>query len=135
FLFLRRATEALWPSAFVAALFAWHPLHVESVAWLSERKDVLCALFWMLTLWAYARYATVPSPRNYMTALGFFVLGLMSKPMIVTLPFVLLTLDYWPLQRKPETGWRQLMLEKIPFLLLAGLMSAVAVWSQRGATS
>jgi Flp pilus assembly protein TadD len=105
FLVLNRMTKALWRSAMVAALFAWHPLHVESVAWISERKDVLSAFFWMLTLWAYVRYAeeckrqNAKGKRFYVLALVFFVLGLMSKPMLVTLPFVLLLLDWWPLQR------------------------------------
>ena len=112
FLLLRRMTGAFWRSAMVAALFAWHPLHVESVAWLSERKDVLCTVFWMLTLWAYLRYAeeskaqiSGSDPRHrrgvvhYLLAVGFFVLGLMAKPMLVTLPFVFLLLDWWPLGR------------------------------------
>jgi Flp pilus assembly protein TadD len=90
---------ALWPSAFVAALFAIHPLHVESVAWISERKDVLSGLFFMLTLGAYVRYARQPSPARYVMMSILFGLGLMSKPMLVTLPFVLLLLDYWPLGR------------------------------------
>ena len=117
FLLLNQLTGALWRSAFVAALFAWHPLHVESVAWASERKDVLSAFFWMLTLLAYVRYAQPtstsgecrvqngasrvtchPSPHFYFLALFFFACGLMSKPMVVTLPFVLLLLDFWPLR-------------------------------------
>ena len=91
FLLLERMTRAFWRSALVAALFAWHPLHVESVAWLSERKDVLCTVFWMLTLWAYIRYAEECKMQNakrkniYVLALVFFVLGLMAKPMLVTL--------------------------------------------------
>src|ERR1035441_6031482 len=122
FLLLRRMTGALWRSALVAALFALHPLHVESVAWASERKDVLSAFFFLLTIWAYARYAEVQSPkpkvqspetrntqhatpttlhapRYYALSLLFFALGLMSKPMLVTMPFVLLLIDYWPLRR------------------------------------
>src|ERR1035438_4678131 len=120
FLLLNQLTGALWRSAFVAALFAWHPLHVESVAWASERKDVLSAFFWMLSLMAYARYAQKrsrvesresranaavqaldprPSTLDYLLALFFFACGLMSKPMVVTLPFVLLLLDFWPLNR------------------------------------
>ncbi|MGA2544755.1 MAG: tetratricopeptide repeat protein [Verrucomicrobiota bacterium] len=105
FLVLNRMTKALWRSAMVAALFAWHPLHVESVAWISERKDVLSAFFWMLTIWAYVRYVEGCKTPNakcrtfYGLALFFFALGLMSKPMLVTLPFVLLLLDWWPLQR------------------------------------
>src|SRR6202035_4066175 len=88
-----------WRSAFVAALFAIHPLHVESVAWISERKDVLSAVFFMLTLGAYIRYAHRPSVTSYLLVLLLFALGLMSKPMLVTVPFVLLLLDYWPLGR------------------------------------
>ena len=99
FLVLRRMTKALWPSAFVAALFALHPLHVESVAWVAERKDVLSTLFWLLTMGAYIFYVERPGYRRYLPVLGFFALGLMSKPMLVTLPFVLLLLDYWPLGR------------------------------------
>ena len=99
FLLLKEMTGAMWRSAFVAALFAWHPLHVESVAWASERKDTLSAFFWLLTLLAYARYAKKPSVAGYLLALLFFACGLMAKPMVVTLPFVLLLLDYWPLGR------------------------------------
>jgi Tfp pilus assembly protein PilF len=105
FVVLDRMTKAFWPSAMVAALFAWHPLHVESVAWISERKDVLSVFFWMLTLWAYVRYVEewkAQSGRRrifYWLALFFFALGLMAKPMLVTLPFVLLLLDWWPLGR------------------------------------
>jgi hypothetical protein len=99
FLILRRMTKTLWRSAFVAALFALHPLHVESVAWAAERKDVLSTLFWLLTLGAYAYYVERPGYRRYLPVLVFFVLGLMSKPMLVTIPFVLLLLDFWPLGR------------------------------------
>ena len=102
FLILRRMTKTLWPSAFVAALFAIHPLHVESVAWIAERKDVLSTFFWMLTMGAYSYYVEHPGFRRYFFVLLFFVLGLMAKPMLVTLPFVLLLLDYWPLQRFQE---------------------------------
>jgi protein O-mannosyl-transferase len=108
FLVLCRMTKALWRSAFVAALFALHPLHVESVAWVAERKDVLSAFFFMLTMGAYVRYVERPDIRRYIPLLVFFVLGLMSKPMLVTLPFVLLLLDYWPLGRldsaKPDVS-------------------------------
>ena len=99
FLVLKQMTGALWQSAFVAALFAIHPLHVESVAWIAERKDVLSAVFFMLTLAAYARYARAPSVPRYLVVALLFAFGLMSKPMLVTLPFVLLLLDYWPLNR------------------------------------
>jgi protein O-mannosyl-transferase len=99
FLLLRQMTGAFWQSAFVAALFAVHPLHVESVAWVSERKDVLSGVFFMLTLWAYTRYVQARSIGRYLKVALFFVLGLMSKPMLVTVPCVLLLLDYWPLNR------------------------------------
>jgi hypothetical protein len=105
FAILRRMTGAFWRSAMVAALFAWHPLHVESVAWVAERKDVLSTFFWMLTIWAYVRYVEEVRIQNtgsksfYALALVFFALGLTAKPMLVTLPFVLLLLDWWPLRR------------------------------------
>ena len=103
FLALRRMTGALWPSAWVAAVFAIHPLRVESVAWVAERKDVLSGLFFMLTLWFYARYAERPASwGRYLLVVASFALGLMAKPMLVTLPFVLLLLDYWPLGRLDE---------------------------------
>ena len=117
FLVLRRMTGALWPSAFVAALFALHPTHVESVAWASEKKDVVSTLFWILTIGAYARYARQASARPYALVLMLFTAGLLAKPMLVTLPFVLLLLDYWPLGRccgDPSTSrpWTVLVLEK-----------------------
>src|ERR1017187_8277318 len=176
FLVLRRMTQAFWRSAAVAALFALHPWQVETVAWVAERKNVLSTLFFMLTLWAYARYAEVqsleskaqsPKPkvardaavleaacntqhatrfvvhgsRFYLLSLVLFALGLMSKSMLVTLPFVLLLLDYWPLGRSAEwrvrsaesgsgrgkshgAGWGQLWLEKLPFFAMSG----AAVW-------
>ncbi len=99
FFVLHRMTNALWKSAFVAALFALHPLHVESVAWVAERKDVLSAFFWILTMGAYSYYVERPGLQRYLIVLVFFALGMMAKPMLVTLPFVLLLLDYWPLQR------------------------------------
>ncbi|MDH4201681.1 MAG: tetratricopeptide repeat protein [Phycisphaerae bacterium] len=104
---LRCLTGATWKSFLVAALFAWHPLHVESVAWISERKDVLCAFFWILTLWAHWRYALKPCAKRNLLTLAFCLLALMAKPMAVTLPVVLLLMDFWPLKRfgKPiETG-------------------------------
>jgi tetratricopeptide (TPR) repeat protein len=112
FLVLNKMSGATWRSAAVAALFVWHPLRVESVAWISERKDVLCGFFFMLTLWAYARYAQkskVQSPKSkvfYWLALVFFALGLMSKAMLVTVPFLLVLLDFWPLRRISEFGVR-----------------------------
>jgi Flp pilus assembly protein TadD len=95
-------TQALWQSAFIAALFALHPLHVESVAWVAERKDVLSTFFWLLTMGAYLFYVECPGLQRYLTVIVFFALGLMAKPMLVTLPFVLLLLDYWPLERFAE---------------------------------
>jgi len=125
---LRRMTGALWPSAFVAFVFALHPLHVESVAWVAERKDVLCAFFWCLTLWCYARYADSPSPASYACVVLAFAGGLMSKSMIVTLPLVLLLLDFWPLRRE----WRRALLwEKTPLLTLAAAVSVVTLVSQQ----
>ncbi len=104
FFVFHRMTRAPWKSAFVAALFGLHPLHVESVAWVAERKDVLSTFFWMLTMAAYVRYAGNPRLKSYLAVLIFFALGLMSKPMLVTLPFVLLLLDYWPLGRMQGAG-------------------------------
>ena len=99
FLTFNRMTGAVWRSAFMAMLFAIHPLNVESVAWVAERKSVLSTFFWMLTLWSYVRYVERPQAMRYLWVLLFFILGLMAKPMLVTLPFVLLLLDYWPLGR------------------------------------
>jgi tetratricopeptide (TPR) repeat protein len=150
FLVLRRMTGFLWRSAFVAAVFAIHPLRVESVAWVAERKDVLSGLFFMLTLWAYTRYAQgrarvpsqassasavpVPDPRSstfdYCLVLLFFALGLMSKPMLVTLPFVLLLLDYWPLQRFKRPTLPRLLLEKLPLFGLAAASCVITVFAQ-----
>ncbi len=167
---LRQLTGTFWRSAFVAALFALHPLHVESVAWVAERKDVLSTFFFLLSLWAYASYAGKavagsdrnPAPelrtadhplRYYLLALAFFALGLTSKPMLVTVPFVLLLLDYWPLGRlggrgNEESGMENLanaqcpgaarkgqlsriLLEKLPFLVLSAASSVVTVMAQR----
>jgi protein O-mannosyl-transferase len=139
FLIFYRMTRALWRSAFVAALFAIHPLGVESVAWIAERKDVLSGVFFMLTLWAYARCVRNPkSWMHYGAALIFAALGLMSKPMLVTLPFVLLLLDYWPLNRfaSPSVAGR-LVIEKIPFLALS-VAVCVMTWMMQqtaGATN
>jgi tetratricopeptide (TPR) repeat protein len=145
FVLLVHLTGARWRSAVVAALFAWHPLHVESVAWISERKDVLSAFFGLLCLLAYVRYVneskgqSVKAKAAYALALVFFALGLMSKPMLVTWPFVMLLLDYWPLRRferstlnpQPLTLPR-LLLEKLPFFALAVASSVVTVIAQRG---
>jgi tetratricopeptide (TPR) repeat protein len=120
FAFLNRATNARWPSAFVALIFALHPLHVESVAWIAERKDVLSALFWFLALWAYVRYAQRQTIARYLLVVLAFCLGLMAKPMIVTMPFVLLLLDVWPL-RRPRTP--KLLWEKVPLLALSAAIA------------
>ena len=104
FYVLQLMTRAVWPSAVVAALLSVHPLNVESVAWVSERKNLLSTLFWLLTMWAYFRYVRRPGVRRYLLVLAAFILGLMSKPMLVTLPCVLLLLDYWPLERLSEGG-------------------------------
>jgi protein O-mannosyl-transferase len=172
FLALNQMTRAAWRSALVAALFAWHPLHVESVAWVAERKDVLSAFFFMLTLWAYGRYGAVQSlkskvqsreagavsqhaesrspqhatrttqhtTRFYLLALFFFALGLLCKPMLVTLPFVLLLLDYWPLRRfeLKTLDFRlktlvPLLREKAPFFALALAVGIVTLLAQQAA--
>ncbi len=122
FAFLRNTTGRIWPSAFVAAVFAIHPLRVESVAWIAERKDVLSAFFFMLTLIAYARYVRQPSPRRYVTMSIFAACGLMSKPMLVTLPVVLLLIDYWPLARSTSS---KLFIEKIPLFVMAAIVSVI----------
>lgn len=129
FLALEMMTGCWGRSAFVAALFGVHPLHVESVAWVSERKDVLSGLFWMLTLCAYAWYVRHPSPGRYALVLVSFGLGLLAKPMLVTLPCVLLLLDLWPLRRL-AIGWKRLAAEKIPLLLLSAAASIVTMQAQ-----
>ncbi len=132
FLVLRQMTGALWRSAFVAAVFAIHPLRVESVAWVAERKDVLSGLFFMLTLGAYVRYARRPWSRGrYGLVMLLFALGLMCKPMLVTLPLLLLLLDYWPLQRAEPAG--SLLREKLPLLALSAAGSVATLWAQSGA--
>jgi tetratricopeptide (TPR) repeat protein len=136
FLALQQMTSAMWQSAFVAALFAIHPLHVESVAWISERKDVLSAVFFMLTLDAYVRYARSPAIGRYLAMLLFFALGLMSKPMLVTVPFVLLLLDHWPLKRFAErSAIKQLILEKIPLLILSAASGVATLWAQQSSVA
>ncbi|MHB8765295.1 MAG: glycosyltransferase family 39 protein, partial [Deferrisomatales bacterium] len=125
---LRRTTGATWRSALVAALFAVHPLRVESVAWVAERKDVLSTCFALLALGAYARYAKRPGVARYLVVAGCFALGLMAKPMVVTLPCLMLVLDRWPLGRRE--GWGRLALEKVPLLALAAGASALAVAAQ-----
>lgn len=139
FLLLRRLTGAMWASGIVAAFFGWHPMHVESVAWISERKDVLSTLFWLLTMWAYAEYAKRQSRGWYAGMLAFFVLGLMSKAMLVTLPFALLLMDVWPLQRLDLSAARwwtdiqRLIVEKLPLFALAAAVSCAACLAQAGA--
>lgn len=147
FLLLLRMTGAYWQSSFVAALFALHPLHVESVAWVAERKDVLSAFFWILTLLFYDRYVKHQGRIRYLLTLCTFALGLMSKPMLVTLPFVLFLMDYWPLGRlrlgrtslPVQQGLEltdqkslpfRLILEKIPFLALSVASSIVTMYAQ-----
>lgn len=149
----RRLTGDLWPAALVAALFAWHPLHVESVAWASERKDVLSTLFGLLTLWAYVGYAAPTANRHsnrrtlYGAAVLCFVLSLLAKPMLVTLPFVLVLLDWWPLRRLsgsqpdeagPHPAWFpqlsvlvRLLAEKLPFLVLSAASCVITYLAQR----
>jgi tetratricopeptide (TPR) repeat protein len=130
FLLLQRLTSAVWPSAMVAALFALHPIHVESVAWISERKDVLSTLFWILSIWAYARWLEGTGQRFYVWSLVLFALGLAAKQMLVTLPFALLLLDYWPLQRW-QTPFAKLLAEKTPFFILAAVSSIITFFVQR----
>jgi len=152
FLVFREMTGALWRSAFVAAVFAIHPLRVESVAWIAERKDVLSGVFFMLTLGAYVRYVREPSSIRYLIVAVLFGLGLMTKSMLVTLPFVLLVLDYWPLGRfahvspaepKPKNGFgrwwghrsipTRLILEKIPLIALSAASSIITLFAQKRA--
>jgi protein O-mannosyl-transferase len=132
---LRRTTGATVRSAFVAALFAVHPLHVESVAWITERKDVLSTLFWLLGIWAYAKYVDRPGPWRYTAIAAAMVCGLLAKPMLVTFPLVLLLMDVWPLGRIPSGGvvswraWKPLLLEKAPlavFVAVAGVVTYIA---------
>jgi tetratricopeptide (TPR) repeat protein len=134
FLVLKQMTKALWQSAFVAALFALHPMHVESVAWIAERKDVLSTFFWLLAMLAYVRYVSRPNAARHLLVLLIFALGLMAKPMLVTLPFVLLLLDYWPLDRIGRFQLRtlyRLILEKIPFIVLSIVSSAIVFLVQQ----
>jgi len=132
-LFLK-TTRAPWPSAFVAATFALHPLHVESVAWIAERKDVLAAFFWVLTTLAYVRWLEGRGRGRYLAVVGSYALGLLSKPMLVTLPFTLLLLDLWPLGRSGNfAGLGKLVGEKAPLFLLAFASSVVTFFVQRDA--
>jgi tetratricopeptide (TPR) repeat protein len=152
FTLFRKMTGSLWPSAFVGAAFALHPMHIQSVAWIAERKDVLSTLFWLLTLIVYAGYVKRPTVFRYSAALVIFAVGLLAKPMLVTLPFILLLLDYWPLNRfaalktvkvssrrsgksAPIVGNRRILnrilIEKIPFLLVAVISSVITFLTQR----
>lgn len=127
---LFRTTGAAWRSAVVAGLFGLHPIHVESVAWVAERKDVLSAFFWVVTLWAYVAYVRRPGAIRYAGVAASFVLALMAKPMVVTLPFVLLLFDVWPLERT-SVSLKQRVIEKLPLFALAGVVSVITVIAQR----
>jgi protein O-mannosyl-transferase len=135
FLVFRKLTGATWPSALCAALFAWHPLRVESVAWVAERKDLLCGFFFFLTLLSYAHYAENREAPNrklfYGLTILFFAFGLMSKPMLVTLPFLLLLLDFWPLRRFDNSTLRRLLFEKLPLFILAAASCIVTFFAQK----
>jgi len=144
FLVLRSCTGVTWPAALAAALFAIHPLRAESVAYISERKDVLSVLFWFLTMASWLRYLRRPTPGRYLAALGVFALGLMAKPMLITLPFVLLLLDFWPFDRlrrhasrqtgpvrRPQWVVGRLVLEKSPWFVLAIVSSALAYAAEK----
>lgn len=144
FFILNRATGGAFQSGFVAALFALHPLHVESVAWISERKDVLSTLFWLLTMWSYLLFVERPNARRYVVVVACFVLGLMAKPMLVTLPFVLLLIDYWPLGRyqnwtmrnrssRTEHPFIYLVVEKTPLFLLSAASCIITFVMQKTA--
>ncbi len=130
FLALRGLTGAVLPPLLVAALFAAHPLHVESVAWVAERKDVLCAFFWMLALVSHARYARRPSSGRYLATGGFLLCALLAKPMAVTLPLALLVLDWWPLDRVRREGLGRAIREKVPFLVLAAAVGTATLVAQ-----
>jgi protein O-mannosyl-transferase len=148
FIVLSRMTGELWKSGLVAAMFAFHPLNIESVAWIAERKNILSTLFFLLTIWAYVCYVHTSTLKRYGLVVLFFTLGLMSKPMLVTLPFVLLLLDYWPLKRLKV--WHEndhnetseikaainpnalkLLIEKIPLFLLSIALSITTVYFQK----
>jgi len=141
FWLLYRATNFRWRSFLVAALFAVHPLNVQTVAWVAERKSLLCMLFSLVTVACYGQYARAPGVRRYLAVAGCFTLALLSKPMAVTLPIILLLLDYWPLQRLPSPGepagerfskrFGALLLEKVPLLAMSGVSSWITVAAQR----
>lgn len=127
---LRRMTGQTWPSALAAGLFAVHPLNVQAVAWVAERKGVLSTFFWVLTLWTYARYAEQPRLARYLLVLLAFVLGLIAKAMLVTLPVILLLLDYWPLRRWPAAPAGRLVAEKLALFLIAGVFTVLTFKAQ-----
>ncbi|UCD66733.1 MAG: tetratricopeptide repeat protein, partial [Deltaproteobacteria bacterium] len=143
FLFLQNATRAIWKSWFVALFFALHPLHIESVAWIAERKDVLSTFFFMLILLSYKRYARMPSLKNYLPVMLFFILGLSTKAMLVSVPFLLLLMDYWPLNRfkgKPlwkkdqahkDFGIMSLLKEKVPLFLITVFFCGLTIYTQK----
>jgi protein O-mannosyl-transferase len=147
FLLLRWITQRMGPSLLVAALFALHPINVESVAWVAERKNLLSTFFFFLDIGAYAWYAQKPDWRRYLLVVALFAAGLMAKPMVITLPFVLLLLDYWPLERTPrdrshavlssadapQRAWSVLLMEKLPLLLLSAASAWITLKAQRGA--
>jgi protein O-mannosyl-transferase len=137
-LFLMRSTGQFGPSLFVAALFALHPIEVESVAWVAERKNVLCTAFFLLTLLAYGWYARTPDWKRYLAIVALFAAALASKPMVITLPFVLLLVDYWPLRRigRSDSGihpasWPRLILEKLPLLALSAGSAFITMRAQK----
>ncbi len=131
FLVLSSATGSTWRALIVAILFAWHPLRVESVAWISERKDVLSAILFVATLAVYLRYVRRPTPRALCWVVVVYALALLAKPMVVTLPFVLLLLDYWPLRRFENDGLTvgQSLLEKVPLFVLSVASCLVTIWA------
>lgn len=134
FLVLRRLTGAFWTSAFAAALFAWHPLRIESVVWITERKDVMSGFFLLLTVWSYAAYADrraagQPAASRYFLTFALFAAGLMCKPVLVVVPALLLVLDWWPLNRKQ--AWPRLVIEKLPFFAAAAVVSMVTIRMQQ----
>jgi len=142
FLLLMWATGRFGPSLFVAAFFAIHPINVESVAWIAERKNVLCTMFFLLTLWAYGWYSRKPGWKRYLAVTGLFAAGLASKPMVITLPFVLLLVDYWPLDRvrsekteagtmRPTFSWSRLVSEKLPLLALSAASAVITMQAQQ----
>ncbi|OGP49648.1 MAG: hypothetical protein A2Y79_04970 [Deltaproteobacteria bacterium RBG_13_43_22] len=140
FVFLQRTTKEVWKSTLVAILFSIHPLNIESVAWIAERKNVLSTFFWLLTMMVYVFYREAPSLKRYIWVVLTFALGLMTKPFLVTLPFILILLDYWPIRRislefsKKPAGrhrWRDygLIIEKLPLIILAGLSCFITVYA------